>query len=237
MDAVLNGRDAGRLEQVAATVRKAGRAAETIVGDVTGLGISERLLDTAEHRFGRFDVVFANAGYGFKRPMHEVDAVELRRIFEVDFFAPVQLLRDAARRLLAQKRRGHLLMTSSAVAKFTLINFAAYSAAKAAQNHVCRAMRMELRRHGIEVSSVHPITTRTEFFDRAGQYLGEPPDPEHAFDHVPRWLLQSPERVAEAVVRCLRRPRPEVWTSLTVRLAAGLVTAFPRLADVVGRNG
>ena len=237
MKLVLNGRDAGRLQEVADQVRAIGRDVEAVVGDVTESGLTDRLLDAAEERFGGFYAVYANAGYGFKKPMHTLDDGELRRIFEVNFFAANELICAAARRLIAERRRGHLLMCSSALAKFTLINFAAYSASKAAQNHVCRAMRMELREHRIEVSSVHPITTRTSFFQSSAEHSGEPADPEHVFDHVPNWLLQPPERVANAIVRCLRRPTPEVWTSLIVRVIAGLMPVFPRLMDVIGRRG
>lgn len=237
MHVLLHGRREDRLAQVVEEVRAAGRSAESVVGDVTERGLASRLLDAAQHHFGRFDVVFANAGYGFKKPAHLVSDAELRHIFDVNFFAACELLTEAARRLLAEQRPGHLLMCSSAVAKFTMINFSAYSATKAAQNHVCRAMRMELRPHGIEVSSVHPITTRTEFFERSAERSGRPVDPARVFDHVPRWLLQRPEQVADAVVRCLRRPKPEVWTSLAARVAAGVVTVFPRLMDVLGRRG
>lgn len=232
---ILHGRDADRLARVAAAVRALGRSAELVVGDVTDRGLNLRLLDTALQRFGRFDVVFANAGYGFKKPTHELGVVELRRIFEVNFFASHELLCEAARRLLAARRPGHLLMCSSAVAKFTLPNFAAYSATKAAQNHFCRAMRMELRPHGIEVASVHPITTRTEFFARAADYVDPHPPAGRRSGPGPGWLLQSPETVANAIVRCLRRPRPEVWTSTLTRAAAALMTMFPRFMDLVGR--
>ena len=246
MDLVLSGRDAERLAAVATAVKAAGRAAEVVPGNVTDAGLSARLLDTAERRFGQFDVVFANAGYGFKRPMHETSTAELREIFEVNFFAATELIQLAARRLLAARggskravgdqHAGHLLMCSSALAKFTMKDFGAYSATKAAQHHVCRAMRMELRAFGIEVSSVHPITTRTEFFIRAAEHVGETVDREHAFDHVPSWLVQRPEQVAEAVVRCLHRPVPEVWTALVPRLAAAVMDVFPRFMDVVGRK-
>jgi short-subunit dehydrogenase len=236
MDVLLNGRSAERLAQVAAAVRACGRSAELVVGDVTEPGISARLLNTAVQRLGRFDVVFANAGYGFKKPTHELDDAELRRIFEVNFFSASELLSEAARRLIVARRPGHLLMCSSAVAKFTLPNFAAYSATKAAQNHFCRAMRMELRPHGIEVSSVHPITTRTEFFVRSAEYGGASAEARDRSSPGPKWLLQSPETVANAIVRCLRRPRPEVWTSVTVRAVAALMTLFPRLMDVVGSH-
>jgi hypothetical protein len=43
--------------------------------------------------------------------------------------------------------------------------------------------------------------------------------------------VQPPERVARAIVSCLKRPRSEVWTSLLVRLSAGIITAFPWVFD------
>jgi short-subunit dehydrogenase len=236
MDVVLNGRRAASLQAVAERVRACGRRAETVGGDVTDAGLNTLLLDTAQQRFGRFDVVLANAGYGFKKPEHELELAELREIFEVDFFAAFELLREAVRRLLAQHRPGHLLMTSSAVAKFTLPNFAAYSATKAAQSHFCRAMRMELRRYGIEVSCVYPITTRTEFFARAERYEARSGWTDPAPHRTPGWLVQSPEKVARAIVRCLRRPKPEVWTSLPARLTAGVMTIFPGLLDRLARR-
>lgn len=237
MDCVLHGRQADRLEQVAAEVRRFGRRVTSLTGDVTEAGLNERLLDTAEREFGHFDVVFANAGYGFKKASHELTDAELRQIFEVNFFAATHLVCTAARRLIQAGRPGHLLQCSSAVARLTLRNFAAYSATKAAQHHFCRAMRMELRSQRIEVASVHPITTATNFFNRAAQYGRMTPAPDTApHGDAPRWLVQRPETVASAVVRCLRHPRPEIWTSGVTRLAAALMTYFPRLMDIVGQR-
>ncbi|MHC4109279.1 MAG: SDR family NAD(P)-dependent oxidoreductase, partial [Planctomycetota bacterium] len=157
MDVVLNARRAEKLEAVADEIRRRGGRAALVVGDVAEQGVSARMLDVAEHRFGRFDAVFANAGYGLDLPVIDTTEEQLRKIFEVNFFAGVDLLREAAQRWLAARRRGHLLMCSSCVAKFTLPYYSAYSATKAAQNHICRAMRLELEPHGIHVASVHPI--------------------------------------------------------------------------------
>ncbi len=237
MHLLLNGRNAERLGEVAQQCRDAGVRVETVAADVTEPGLSGHLLDVADETLDGFYAVFANAGYGYKRAAHEIALDEVREMFEINFFAAYALVQEAARRLLARAAPGHLLMCSSAVAKFTMQNFSAYSATKAAQNHVCRAMRMELRQHNIQVSSVHPITTRTEFFVRAEQAVGLPGDAEHAFDHVPRWMLQSPRRVARAIIRCLHRPRAEVWTSWPTRIVAGLMPVFPGLMDVIGRQG
>jgi short-subunit dehydrogenase len=233
MDLVLNARRPDRLEVVAKHVRDLGRRTALVVGDVTEAGITSRMLDAAESTFGRFDAVFANAGYGSMRPVvHETDA-DLRRMFDVNFFASVDLLRAAAQRLIDRDRPGHLLMCSSCVSKFTLPRHGAYSATKAAQNAICSAMRLEHAAHGIYVSSVHPITTRTEFSAVSAAVSGREPPAAGTPDHAPRFFTQSPERVARAVVRCLRRPCPEVWTSHIVRSVAGVMTAFPRFTDVV----
>jgi short-subunit dehydrogenase len=233
MDVVLNARRAERLEDVARDVRALGRGAEILAGDVTEAGIENRLLDAAAQRFGGFYAVLANAGYGIHRRMHEMPEPELRAIFEVNFFAATRLVCEAARRLIAAGRAGHLLMTSSAAAKFASPNSGAYSATKAAQNHVCREMRLELRPHRIEVSSVHPIITRTEFFDAARERSGSDAEVEDHLERAPRFLVQSSEVVARAVVHCLRYPVPEVWTSRAVETLTGLMTAFPALADEV----
>jgi short-subunit dehydrogenase len=236
MNVVLNARRAEKLDAVAALARQAGAEAVTVVGDVTEPGISGRMLDAAYDRFDRFDAVFANAGYGFDLAAHEVSDEALRKIFDVNFFASTDLLNAAVSRLLAEGRRGHLLMCSSCLGKFTLPGHSAYSATKAAQAHVCTAMRIELEPRGIYVSSVHPITTTTEFFEVSAQLSGRDAAGKSVPEHAPRFFVQPAERVANAVVKCLRRPRPEVWTSLMTRAVAATLTLSPRLGDVILRQ-
>jgi short-subunit dehydrogenase len=236
MNVVLNARRADKLEAVADRARQAGAEAETVVGDVTEPGISERMLDAAGDRFGRFDAVFANAGYGFDVVAHEVSDDALRKIFDVNFFAAMDLLNAAVARLRADGRPGHLLMCSSCLGRFTLPGHSAYSATKAAQAHVCTAMRIELKPHDIYVSSVHPITTVTEFFEVSAGLSGRDAAGKSVPEHAPRFFVQPADRVANAVVRCLRRPRPEVWTSHMTRAVAALMTLSPRFGDVILRQ-
>lgn len=237
MDVVITARREDKLNDVAARVRAVGRRAEIVVGDVSeggDAGMSDRLLDAAERAFGRFDYVFANAGYGLGKPVLETSECELREEFEVNFFAATDLLRKAAERLIAKNRRGHLLMCSSCLSKFTLPGTGPYGATKAAQNHICRAMRFELRSKGVEVSSVHPIGTVTEFSEAAAVRRGEAKSDKHQ-SNTPRMFMQPADRVARAVIRCLEHPKPEVWTSFTVRAAAAFLTLCPRAGDALLR--
>jgi short-subunit dehydrogenase len=231
MRLVLAARRLERLHEVANAIRTRGGQVHAVALDVAAPGASAQLLAAAERAFGGFDVVFANAGYGMERAHHQTSDADLRQMFEVNFFAGLDLVTLAARRMIAANRRGHLLMSSSCLAKFTLPYYGAYAATKAAQAMMCRAMRFELEPHGIEVSSVHPVTTVTEFFEQSAARSGRGGGGAKVPDHAPRFFVQPPERVARAVVDCLRRPRSEVWTSLLVRLAAGVITAFPSVFD------
>jgi short-subunit dehydrogenase len=233
MDVVITARREDKLNDVASRVRALNRRCEIVVGDVSYAGMSERLLDTAQRTCGRFDAVFANAGYGLDRTMLDITERELRDMFEVNFFAGVDLLQKAGRQLIDAKREGHLLMCSSCIGKFTLPHSGAYCATKAAQNHFCRAMRIELAPQKIHVASVHPIGTWTEFSDAAAQRSGKGAGEREG--HTPGMFMQPPERVARAVIKCLKRPKPEVWTSFLARMFAGVLTMSPRFADFMMR--
>jgi short-subunit dehydrogenase len=235
MHVVLNGRRADKLEEVAEEVRKFGRKTLVVPGDVAAAGVNDELLQRTTRELGGYYAVFASAGYGYFQPMHTQNESAMRRIFEVNFFAACELITQAARELIAGGKQGHLLMCSSALARFTLPCMGAYSATKAAQHHICRAMRMELRQYGIEVSSVHPVTTLTEFFDVEPKYT----ETAGTFRPKKRGIAvgpkpQPPSTVATAVLRCLKYPRPEVWTSRMARYGAAIMTIAPRFMDFIG---
>jgi NAD(P)-dependent dehydrogenase (short-subunit alcohol dehydrogenase family) len=236
MKVVLGGRRVDRLEEVALRVRDVGGEAAIVVGDVTDESNVTDLLDEAVRSFGGFDVVFSNAGYGTEVPFTAMTEEALRAMFEVNFFASVTLCREAAHRWMDEGRGGHLLLCSSCLSKFTLAYYGVYAATKASQAMVARSMRHELAGHGIEVSSVHPVTTRTEFFEVSAERSGFESGDSTVPDHAPKAFIQTPERVARAVVKCLRSPRSEVWTSWLVRFASALFTLWPGLQDLVIRR-
>ena len=236
MNLVLGARRADRLDEVAERARSHGARVELLVGDVCDPGNAAALLDLAKERLGGADVVFANAGYSFERPLTSTSDEELRRMFEVNFFASIELCRLAASRWIEADHSGHLVLCSSCVSKFPLPYQGVYAATKAAQAMVARSLRHELAPLGIEVSTVHPITTRTEFFDTSAAHSGfesSAAGKDGVPDHAPRFFVQTPERVARAIVKSLKSPRSEIWTSWIVRFSAALFTCFPGLQDLV----
>jgi len=226
MPVVLAGRRIAPLNDVCSRLDRA----VAVQIDVTCDEHAVELLDAAYGAFGPPWAVLANAGHGLDRPAHATTPEEMRDIFDVNFFATHLLLSEAARRMLGHGSGGHLLASASCVSKFAPPYHGAYAASKAAQDLFCQAMRLELAPAGIHVSTVHPVTTITDFFDVSAEISGRN-DGRSGIDHTPKMFRQSPERVARAIVRCLRRPVPEVWTSRLVRISAALRTLRPTLMD------
>ncbi len=233
MPVLLSARREDKLQQVAERIRSAGGTAETIAADVTSPDDCARAVERCIERFGSIYSVYANAGYGLDRPVHEclldsADADPIRAIFETNFFGTLNAIRPALAHML-EAGAGHVLICSSSIGKFTLPRFGAYCATKAAQSHIARAMNAELRPKGIVVSGVYPIGTRTEFHSKGPVIEADGKTKQN----TPDFFMQPAERVAKAIVKCLRRPRAEVWTSTPVKLMAGLLTLAPNGTDWV----
>ncbi len=227
MPVALGARRIDKLEAAVREISAAGGKAIAVQIDVANPEDCRRLVDRTAAEFGSIYAVFANAGYGFEKPMRETTDAEIRAIFETNFFGTMNTIRPAMEAML-RSGSGHILVCSSCLAKVGMPFLSPYSATKAAQDHVARAMRAEMAGTGVAVSSVHPIGTRTEFFDQAAARS----EPGAGRLKTPEFFMQPPERVARAVVRRLSKGRgAEVWTSTFTRLAFATMNAFPGLGD------
>jgi len=227
MPVALGARRQEKLDELAEEIERAGGRAIPVATDVDDPDSCRGLIERTVGEFGSVYAVFANAGYGFEAPVHEVSEAQHRAIFETNYWGTVNTCAPALEHML-RARTGHVVICASSIGKVAIPYNGVYCATKAAQTMIGRAMRHELRPHGIHVSTVHPIGTRTEFFEKAegrSRRWSRSLDASNAF-------MQPPERVGRAVVRCLRRPRTEVWTSLTVRWLFALMNASPGFADV-----
>ena len=235
MPVVVTARREDRLGEVVREIEAAGGRGVAVAGDVTDRAAMEAMVDRCVSAFGSVHAVFANAGYGIDDPVHKVDERAMRDMFEVNFWGTMNVVWAALPRMI-EARSGHIVICSSTISKIALPGCGAYCATKAAQNMVGRAMNLELARKGIRTSTVHPVGTRTEFFETARRKSSD--DHPTLDKHAPSWAMQTPETVAGAIVSCLRRPRAEVWPSWSwmVRVALGVTTSFPMFADMGTRR-
>ena len=221
-------RRADKLETLVDEIERAGGRAASRALDVDNPEACAQCVQACVERMGGVYAVFANAGFGREGAAHEVTTEQVRALFETNLFGSLHIIRPALGHML-DARSGHVLWCSSCLALLPTPYYSAYSASKAAQHHFGRAMRVELRGTGVHSTTVHPIGTKTEFFETTNRISGGA----KLFRVDRDRFMQPAERVARGVVGALRRPKPEVWTSFPARVAFNMVGRFPRTADAL----
>jgi NADP-dependent 3-hydroxy acid dehydrogenase YdfG len=161
---VLAARGAGKLEQLAAELGADNALA--IPTDVTQFDDQEHMVSHTLSRFGRLDVVFANAGFGAKRGFLEETPEQWRSMVLTNVLGAAYTIRATLPALRETAEQGHVLLTSS-VAGRRAVPGSLYSATKHAVTAMAESLRQELRGNGdrIRVTSVEPGMTDTPFFD------------------------------------------------------------------------
>ena len=226
---------ARREERLRALNERLGGGHLCVPTDVADPAHCARLIARTLERYGRIDTLVCNAGYGLIRPVGDTTGAELLDLFRTNVLGTTACVNAALPHLLAQPHRdgwrGQVVVVASAASRRGLPDLGAYTATKAAQVSLAESLRVELRGSGVAVTTVHPVTTDTEFFREAIRRSRVRP-PERGRVEV----LQSPADVAAAIASAIRRPRPEVWPHLPSRLLLTLGAFAPRVVDWVLSN-
>jgi short-subunit dehydrogenase len=224
---VLAARREDRLDAVAAEVREAGGEALAIPSDVTRERDMDALVARAVERFGRLDVMLCNAGFGIYGAIDAIEPARMQRLLAVNYLGTYNAAR-AALPVFRRQSAGHLIVISSIVGQRGIPFMGAYAATKFAQAGLAECLRAELAGTGIDVSTVFPISTETEFQQvmvRESGYATRAAGPR-----------QTADAVADAIARAIERPVPEVYPYRLARGLAVLNAVAPGLADRLVRR-
>lgn len=210
-----------RLDRLAADIIASGREAAVYPLDVTDAVAVRAMVDDVASRWGGIDVLVNNAGRGLSATFEDTKPEELRELLELNVMA-VFTATQAVLPGMRARGRGHVINVSSIVGQRGVPYRSAYSATKFALGGLSEALRVELAGTGIHVSLVYPIGTATEFHEVESRRAGPGP-------HGP---IQSSDHVARCILRCVRRPRTEVYPYKPSWLLAVANVFVPRLVDL-----
>jgi len=211
-----------RLQRLAEQTQGGPGKLTILAGDLTCHEHRQRLVDWCLEHWNSLDVLVNNAGAGAIGPFEHAGGDRLRRVMEIDFFAPAELTRLCIPLLKAGKRPA-VLNIGSVLAHRAVPNKSEYCAAKFALRGWAESIRVELAPIGIEVLMVSPSTTRSEFFDS----LVDTP----AGAKSPSVSSMSPERVAQLAIGVLVKSKREAVLSLTGKALVAMGRWFPSLTD------
>jgi 3-oxoacyl-[acyl-carrier protein] reductase len=155
----LDDRDAA--EEVAAAVRRHGRRAELLQGDVANVAIAAALVEATVERLGALDVMVNNAGVFPRVPFLDMSERDWDFVLGVNLKGTCFCGQAAARAMIRAGRPGAIINLASSAIAGTSPNGAHYAASKGGIVSLTRAMAVELAPHGIRVNAVAPGLTDT----------------------------------------------------------------------------
>ena len=225
----MTARRAVRLEELVGDLQAAGHEAHCVPGDITDAALRQQLLQKTQALWGGLDILVNNAGVGAIGPFAEADEARLRNVMEVNFFAPLELLRGALP--LLQKGTNPIIANVGSVLGHRAVpKKSEYCASKFALHGFSDSLRSELRAYPIDVLLISPSTTQSEFFENVLENNAKLP-----------WLSAGamPARaVARKAVRAIRRGSHEIILTPGGRLLVWLDRLCPPLANrLVARFG
>ena len=158
-------REAEAARAVAGEVEAAGGQAVVVAGDLQEPDTPARLVDAAGERFGRLDVVVANAASTVFRPLLDIEARHLDLTFRTVVQSFVLLAQSAVPLmscLSAPGRSGTIVAVSGIDSIRVMENHGILGPAKAAMEALVRYLTVELAPHDIAVTAVLPGFVATD---------------------------------------------------------------------------
>jgi NAD(P)-dependent dehydrogenase (short-subunit alcohol dehydrogenase family) len=192
---VISGRDQRTLDEAIKTI---GGEVVAVRADVAKLSDLDKLYRTVSEKFGRIDVLFANAGIAKFAPLAESTEALYDETFNINvkgvYFTiqkALPLLNDGA----------SIIINSSVASESGVADTSIYSATKAAIRSFARTLTAELVGRGIRINVVSPGPIRTPIFGRNGLSQDQIDDVARMLvSKVPMNRFGQPEEVADTVL-------------------------------------
>lgn len=190
---VVTGRD---VETLAAAQAMLGEDGIAVSADVAKLADLDRLFGIISDRFGRLDVVFANAGVASPHPLAEITEAQFDNIFDINVKGTFFTVQKAQRLL----RPGAAVILNASVAAYTGVpGLSAYGSSKAAVRALARLFAAELASQNIRVNVITPGPIATPIWGRAVGNAN--PDIEaQLIARIPLGRMGQPEEAARTVL-------------------------------------
>ena len=206
-----------RLEALARSLRQG--ATEPFVCDVRDPSAIAATVADIDARLGPVDLLVNNAGVGRYLSFLDTGPEDVAAIFETNLHAALHFTRAVLPGMLS-RRRGHVVNVASIAARIGSRNHTIYCASKFALAGFSESLVYELDGTGVGVTLVNPGIIDTPFFDHPS--FG-------GFPTGARSRAIAPERVADAIVRAVRRGAAEITVPANYAIGTLLKAAAPGL--------
>lgn len=202
MNVAVTARTRAEVEDAAARLQETGPGSSSgIVCDVRDFEQQRSAVDQVVAAYGGLDVVIANAGVGRFAAIDEMSVEDWHSVIDTNLTGVFYTVKASVAEL--KKRKGYLITIGSLAGTNFFAGGSAYNASKFGLTGFSQAVMLDLRRHGVKVSTIMPGSVATHF-------SGSSPSPGEG------WKIQ-PEDIGEMVMYLLRAPERTLPSKIEVR--------------------
>jgi 2-deoxy-D-gluconate 3-dehydrogenase len=145
-----------------AEIRKLGRAAHSLTGDLSRRETPRAIFEKALEAFGRVDILVNNAGTIARAPAVEFSEEDWTKVIEVNLSSVFRLSQLAGRHMIERGARGRIINIASLLSFQGGITVPAYAAAKGGVAQLTKALANEWASKGVNVNAIAPGYMRTD---------------------------------------------------------------------------
>lgn len=161
MKVAITSRDLNAAKNAARELSKVSSSVLPLESDVTDLSSEKKAIQATIDHFGKLDAVIANAGVGHFAPIEELTEKDWKNIIDTNLtgvFHTVKASIDALK-----KSEGYIITIASLAGTNFFENGSAYNASKFGLVGFSQAIMLDLRKHGIKVTTIMPGSVATHF--------------------------------------------------------------------------
>lgn len=188
--------------------------------DVTKMDEIQQLINQAQAKYGRIDVLFNNAGMMNLSMLSDGDPQEWSRELDINVKGVLNGIR-AVLPIMKKQGNGHIITTDSIAGLNTWAGYAIYSGSKYAVRAIMESLRQEVAADHIKTTTLCPGVVATGLIHTNGDTRTKQIDPESAelMAHPkkdPLAILQ-PEDIAQAVAFAIDTPANMAVNEMVIR--------------------
>jgi NAD(P)-dependent dehydrogenase (short-subunit alcohol dehydrogenase family) len=201
MKVAITSRSLQAAKEAAASLSKDASNVLPLESNVTSLASEIKAIEEVIKRFGKLDVLVANAGVGHLASIEDLSEADWHDTIDTNLTGVFNSVKASLSAL--KQSKGYIITIASLAGTNFFANGSAYNASKFGLVGFSQAVMLDLRQYGIKVTTIMPGSVATEFND-------------HTVSEADAWKIQ-PEDVGEIVVNLLNMHPRTLPSKIEVR--------------------